>query len=233
VITLRILVVEDDAKLRTLLHRGLAEDGYAVDVAGNGIDAVWRATEFAYDAIVLDVGLPDIDGFAVCREIRGHDGKAPILMLTALDGVDQRVRGLDVGADDYLVKPFAFAELVARLRALLRRGRKPRPVTLQVGDLLLDPASRVVSRADERIDVTAKEFALLEYLMRHPDEAMTRTNLVEHVWDAAFDGDLHIVNVYVGYLRDKIDRPFGRASLETVRGVGYRLRDEVGDTAAD
>jgi two-component system OmpR family response regulator len=231
--TIRILVVEDDAKLRTLLHRGLAEEGYAVDVAGTGVDAVWQATEFGYDAIVLDLGLPDIDGFAVCQQIRGRDCTAPVLMLTALDGVEQRVQGLDAGADDYLVKPFAFAELVARLRALLRRGHAPRPPVLHVGDLALDPSSRAVARGDQRIELTAKEFALLEYLMRRSGDALTRTTLVEHVWDGAFDGDLHIVNVYVGYLREKIDRPFRRASLETVRGVGYRLRDEMAGAAAD
>jgi two-component system OmpR family response regulator len=154
-----------------------------------------------------------------------------VLMLTAFDAVEHRVRGLDVGADDYLVKPFAFAELVARLRALLRRGAQPRPTTIVVGDLELDPASRTVSRSGTPIALTAKEFALLEYLMRHEDEVISRSRLVDHVWDSVYDGDLHIVNVYVAYLRDKIDRPFGRATLETVRGVGYRLRsDPVGAT---
>ena len=230
---MRFLVVEDDDKLRALLSRGLAEEGYAVDVATDGVDAVWRATEHPYDAVVLDLGLPDIDGFAVCRQLRERSRWMPILMLTALDGVEHRVRGLDVGADDYLVKPFAFAELVARLRALMRRGVTPRPARLAVGDLVLDPASRTVARDRRPIDVTAKEFALLEYLMRHPGEVLTRTRLVEHVWDSAYDGDLHVVNVYVAYLRDKIDRPFGRASLETVRGAGYRLHDDLAGTTAD
>jgi len=229
----RILVVEDDDKLRALLGRGLAEEGYAVDVASNGIDAVWQATEHPYDAVVLDLGLPDIDGFEVCCQLREHSCWVPVLMLTALDRVDQRVRGLDVGADDYLVKPFAFEELVARLRALVRRGKTPRPVRLTVGDLVLDPAARSVWRGEQEIDVTAKEFALLEYLMRHPGEVLSRTTLVEHVWDSAYDGDLHVVNVYVAYLRDKIDRPFGRTSLGTVRGVGYRLRDEMAGAATD
>jgi two-component system OmpR family response regulator len=224
----RILVVEDDAKLRNLLRRGLLEEGYAVDVAATGGDAVWRATEYAYDVILLDVGLPDTDGFSVCRHVREQGCWTPIVMLTALDAVDHRVRGLDVGADDYLVKPFAFAELVARLRAVLRRGAEPRPTRLSVGDLVLDPAARTVSRGGDSIDLTAKEFALLECLMRHSDEVLSRTTLVDHVWDSAYDGDLHVVNVYVAYLREKIDRPFGRASLETVRGAGYRLRDEIG-----
>ncbi|MEP7021541.1 MAG: response regulator transcription factor [Pseudonocardiales bacterium] len=230
---MRILVVEDDDKLRALLGRGLAEEGYAVDVASSGIDAVWQATEHPCDAVVLDLGLPDIDGFEVCRQLRDQGCWVPVLMLTALDGVDQRVRGLDVGADDYLVKPFAFEELVARLRALVRRGKTPRPVRLTVGDLVLDPAARTVWRGEQEIDVTAKEFALLEYLMRHPGEVLSRTTLVEHVWDSAYDGDLHVVNVYVAYLRDKIDRPFGRTSLGTVRGVGYGLRDELAGAAPD
>lgn len=228
---MRILVVEDEAKLRTLLSRGLAEEGYAVDVAGSGEDAIWRVAEYQYDAILLDLGLPDVDGFTVCCHIRERGCWVPVLMLTALDAVDHRVRGLDVGADDYLTKPFAFTELVARLRALVRRGAQPRPAKITVGDLELDPASRTVMRNGTGIDLTAKEFALLEYLMRHSDEVLSRTRLVDHVWDSAYDGDLHVVNVYVAYLRDKIDRPFGRASLETVRGVGYRLRDdEIGAT---
>jgi two-component system, OmpR family, response regulator len=223
----RILVVEDDAKLRSLLARGLAEEGHAVATVGGGVDAVWQATEEIFDAIVLDLGLPDRDGFSVCRELRENGCWAPVLMLTALDGVEHRVRGLDVGADDYLVKPFAFAELLARLRALLRRGATPRPTRLVVGDLALDPAARTVARGDQRIDLTAKEFALLECFMRHPGEVLSRTRLVEHVWDSAYDGDLHVVSVYVAYLREKIDRPFGRASLMTVRGAGYRLHDEL------
>jgi two-component system OmpR family response regulator len=224
--TVRILVVEDDAKLRGILTRGLAEQGYAVDGADTGGDAVWRAVEHPYDAVVLDLGLPDLDGFTVCCRLREQGCWVPVLMLTALDGVEHRVRGLDVGADDYLVKPFAFAELLARLRALLRRGAVPRPVQLAVGDLVLDPASRTVTRGSRRIDLTGKEFELLAYLMRYPGQVLSRTRLVEHVWDSAYDGDLHIVNVYVSYLRDKIDRPFERTSLQTVRAAGYCLHDD-------
>lgn len=230
--SVRILVVDDDAKLREILTRGLAEQGYAVDAAGTGSDALWRATEQPYDAVVLDLGLPDLDGFTVCRRLREHECWVPVLMLTALDGVDHRVRGLDVGADDYLVKPFAFAELLARLRALLRRGTAPRPVQLAVGDLILDPASRTVTRGSCRIDLTGKEFELLAYFMRYPGQVLSRTRLVEHVWDSAYDGDLHIVNVYIAYLRDKIDRPFKRASLQTVRAAGYRIHDDLHDDAA-
>jgi two-component system, OmpR family, response regulator len=222
----RILVVEDDAKLRLLVSRGLAEEGYAVDVAETGAEAIWRVDEYAYDAVLLDVGLPDTDGFAVCKTVRQSGHWVPVLMLTAFGEVDHRVRGLDVGADDYLVKPFAFAELVARVRALIRRGAQPRPAAMQVADLVLDPAGHTVARGRTPIDLTAKEFALLEYLMRHPGEVISRTRLVEHVWDSAYEGDLHVVNVYVAYLREKIDRPFGRATIETVRGAGYRLRSE-------
>jgi two-component system OmpR family response regulator len=230
---MRVLVVEDDPKLRSLLQRGLVEEGYAVDVTGEGADAIWWVTEHAYDAVILDIGLPDVDGLTVCRELRGRGCWVPVLMLTALDGVEHRVRGLDVGADDYLVKPFAFAELVARLRALVRREAGPRPTSIDVGDLHLDPASREVRRGRHPIHLTAKEFGLLEYLMRHSDEVLTRTRLVEHVWDNAYDGDLHVVNVYVAYLRDKVDRPFGRSSITTVRGVGYRVRDDLARANTD
>jgi two-component system OmpR family response regulator len=226
-------VVEDDPRLGSLLRRGLVEDGYAVDLATTGEDALWRVAEYPYDAVVLDVGLPDLDGFTVCRRIRAGGGWVPVLMLTALDSIANRVRGLDVGADDYLVKPFAFAELVARIRALLRRGARPRPTTLVVGDLELDPGARTVARCGRPIRLTAKEFALLEYLMRNKDQVLTRSRLIEHVWDSAYDGDPHVVNVFVAYLRDKIDRPFGTTSLETVRGVGYRLRDDQIPAAAD
>jgi two-component system OmpR family response regulator len=226
-------VVEDDPRLGSLLRRGLVEDGYAVDLATTGEDALWRVAEYPYDAVVLDVGLPDLDGFTVCRRIRAGGGWVPVLMLTALDSIANRVRGLDVGADDYLVKPFAFAELVARIRGLVRRGARPRPTTLVVGDLELDPAARTVARCGRPIRLTAKEFALLEYLMRNKDQVLTRTRLIEHVWDSAYDGDPHVVNVFVAYLRDKIDRPFGTTSLETVRGVGYRLRDDQIPAAAD
>jgi two-component system OmpR family response regulator len=226
VIDLRILVVEDALRMARLLKRGLEEEGYAVDVVNTGVEAVWMGTENPYDAVVLDVRLPDIDGFEVCRRMRGNGRWAPVLMLTAADAVGDRVEGLDAGADDYLTKPFAFPELVARLRALMRRGARERPAVLALGDLALDPATHDVRRGDMPIALTGKEFALLEYFMRHPGQVIGRTELIEHVWDFAFDGDPHVVNVYVGYLRDKIDRPFGRASLETVRGSGYRIRDD-------
>ena len=223
---MRVLVVEDAVRMAELLRRGLVEEGYAVDVVGDGRDAVWMATENPFDAILLDVVLPDLDGFEVCRRIRDAGQWAPVLMLTARDGVDDRIRGLDAGADDYLPKPFAFAELLARLRALLRRGAGERPPVLVVGDLSLDPASRLVRRGGSDISLTPKEFALLEYFMRHRGEVLSRTRLIEHVWDFAYEGDSNVVEVYVRYLREKIDRPFRRDSLETVRGVGYRLRAE-------
>jgi len=221
----RILVVEDAGKLAGLLRRGLAEQGYAVDVAANGSDAVWMGTETAYDAVVLDLVLPDIDGLEVCRRLRERGRWAPVLVLTARDAVADRIRGLDSGADDYLTKPFAFGELLARLRALLRRGTGARPAVLEVGDLRLDPAARTVHRGAARIELTAKEFALLEYLMRHPGQVLSRPRLLEHVWDFGFDGDPHVLSVYVGYLREKIDKPFGRHCLQTVRGMGYRIAD--------
>jgi two-component system, OmpR family, response regulator len=219
-------VVEDAVKVAGLIKRGLEEEHVAVDLVLSGEEAVWMGTENDYDAIVLDVVLGDIDGFEVCRRLRGAGRWAPVLMLTARDAVEDRVRGLDVGADDYLIKPFAFTELLARLRALFRRGRAPRPSLLSVGDLVLDPASHAVHRGEQKISLTGKEFALLEYFMRHTGTVLSRSELVEHVWDFAFDGDPHVVTVYVGYLRAKIDRPFGRTSLETVRAIGYRLRDD-------
>ena len=223
---MRILVVEDDPKMARLLENGLREEGYAVDVAPNGRDAEWLGTEHTYDAVVLDVMLPDADGFEVCRRLRANGRWSPILMLTARDAVQDRVRGLDSGADDYVTKPFAFAELLARLRALIRRGAEERPTVLTVGSLELDPATRRVQRNGVDIGLTAKEFALLECLMRHPGEALSRTDLIEQVWDFAYAGTSNIVDVYVRYLRDKIDRPFGAKSIETIRGVGYRLRNE-------
>lgn len=220
----RILVAEDDPKMSRLLASGLREEGWAVDTAGTGSDAVWLAREQPYDAIVLDVMLPDEDGFSVCRQLREAGRWAPVLMLTARDAVGDRVRGLDSGADDYLTKPFAFAELLARLRALVRRGAEERPVVLRAGDLELDPAARRVSRGGVEIELTAKEFALLELLMRHPGRALSRSAIIDQVWDFAYAGTSNVVDVYVRYLRDKVDRPFGERSIETVRGVGYRLR---------
>jgi two-component system, OmpR family, response regulator len=229
----RVLVVEDAPKVGRLLKRGLEEEHLAVDLVTEGADAVWMATENDYDAIVLDVVLGDVDGFEVCRRLR-HAGRwAPVLMLTARDDVEDRVRGLDVGADDYLTKPFDFTELLARLRALFRRGAAPRPVELTVGDLVLDPSTRRVQRGETALQLTATEFSLLEYFMRRAGCVLSRADLLEHVWDFAFDGDPHIVTVYVGYLRDKIDRPFARQSLETIRAVGYRLRDDRVPAPAD
>ena len=224
---MRALVVEDEAKLAALLRRGLAEEGYAVDVASTGEDGVWLGREHDYDVVLLDVMLPDVDGFEVCRRLRAADRWAPILMLTARDGVQDRVAGLDAGADDYLTKPFSFDELLARLRALLRRGPGERPALLSAGDLSLDPATRRVARGETEIELTPKEFALLELFLRHPGEVLSRTRILEHVWDFAYEGDSNVVDVYVRYLREKVDRPFGRGSLETVRGVGYRLRSDA------
>ncbi len=223
---MRVLIVEDEVKMAGLLRRGLQEEGYAVDVAQTGSEAVWAGTENPYDAIVLDVMLPDFDGFTVCRRLREAGRWAPILMLTARDSVPDRIAGLDAGADDYLTKPFAFTELLARLRALIRRGAGERPIALQSDDLTLDPATRRVVVGSTQVDLTAKEFALLEFFLRHPGEVLTRSRIIEHVWDFAYDGDSNVVDVYIRYLREKVDRPFGRHSIETVRGAGYRLRVE-------
>jgi two-component system OmpR family response regulator len=225
---MRILVVEDELKMANLLRRGLVEEGHAVDVARTGDDAVWMAGAAEYDAIVLDLMLPGMDGIEVARRIRDDGVWAPVLMLTARDAVEDRVAGLDAGADDYLPKPFSFAELLARLRALVRRGAAERPTVLEVGDLRLDPATRDVWRGDTRIHLSPKEFAVLETLMRRPGQVLSRYQLLEHAWDYAYENRSNVVDVYIGYLRDKIDRPFGRESLETVRGVGYRLRSEAG-----
>jgi two-component system OmpR family response regulator len=222
---MRVLVVEDEVRTAALLRRGLSEAGYSVDVAVDGPDAVWRASEFSYDAVVLDVMLPGYDGLEVCRRLRGRGRWAPVLMLTARGDLAARVRGLDSGADDYLAKPFSFDELFARLRALIRRGAPERPTLVQCGDLRLDPATRRVWRGDIELALSPKEFALLELFLRHPGQVLTRTRILEHVWDYSYDGGSNVVDQYVGYLRRKIDRPFGVTQLETVRGVGYRLRD--------
>ncbi len=211
-------------RMASLLKRGFEEEGYAVDVAGTGPEAVWLGTEYEYAAIILDVLLPELDGFSVCRKLREANRWSPVIMLSALDAVEERVRGLDAGADDYLTKPFSFAELSARLRALVRRGAGKRPPTLVVGDLVLDPADRSVRRSEVEIALSPKEFSLLELFMRHPGELLTRARILEQVWDFAFDGTSNVVDQYVAYLRRKIDYPFGRSDLETVRGVGYRLR---------
>ena len=225
---MRVLVVEDEVKMAALVRRGLEREGYAVDLASDGPEALWSAREREYDAIVLDAMIPEPDGFAVCRTLRDEGRWAPVLILTARDSVEDRVRGLDAGADDYLTKPFAFEELFARLRALTRRGPVERPIVLHVGDLALDPVTRSVSRNGQPVNLSAKEFGLLEFLMRHPGEVLTRTRIIEHVWDFAYEGGSNVVDVYVRYLREKVDRPFGRADIETVRGVGYRLRDVDG-----
>ncbi|HEX4746448.1 MAG TPA: response regulator transcription factor [Gaiellaceae bacterium] len=221
---MRLLVVEDELKMASLLRRGLVEEGYAVDVARTGDDAIGMAAAVEYDAIVLDLMLPGTDGVTACLRMRENGVWSPVLMLTARDAVGDRVAGLDAGADDYLPKPFSFAELLARLRALVRRGGVERPVVLEVGDLRLDPATHQVWRGQVEVKLSAKEFALLETFMRRPGQALTRLQLVEQAWDYAYENRSNVVDVYVRYLREKIDRPFDRESIETVRGVGYRLR---------
>jgi two-component system OmpR family response regulator len=223
---MRVLVVEDDVKMAALIRRGLVEDGHGADVAATGEDALWMAQAHPYDAIVLDVMLPRLNGFETCRELRNAGVWAPVLMLTARDAVEDRVSGLDAGADDYLTKPFSFAELLARLRALARRGGVERPTVVEVGDLRLDPAARRVWRGEHELHLSPKEFALLETFMRRPGQALSRLQLLEHAWDFAYENRSNVVDVYVRYLREKIDRPFGSDSIETVRGVGYRLRGD-------
>ncbi len=230
---MRVLVVEDDVRMAAMLQRGLAEDGYSVDVTRDGVEAVWQGTEIDYDVIVLDVMLPGLDGFGVCKQLRESGRWAPVLMLTARDGVADRIAGLDSGADDYLTKPFSFGELSARVRALLRRGAPERPAELRAGDLRLDPATRAAWRGDVELDLSAKEFALLELFLRQAGVVLTRTAILEHVWDLAYEGMSNVVDQYVGYLRRKVDRPFGVEQLETVRGAGYRLRREPVVVSAD
>jgi two-component system OmpR family response regulator len=224
----RILLVEDEQKLAGLLARGLREEGHATDVAGRGEDALWMARAVPYDAIVLDVMLPGLDGMATCRELRSAGVWAPVLFLTARDAVEDRVEGLDSGGDDYLVKPFSFAELLARLRALTRRAPRERPAKLACGDLVLDPAAHRAWRGDVELELSAKEFALLEHFMRQPGQVLSRLQLLEGAWDLGFESRSNLVDVYVRYLREKIDRPFGRHALETVRSAGYRLREDGG-----
>jgi two-component system OmpR family response regulator len=224
----RVLIVEDEVKLAALIRRGLREEGMLADVAVKGEDALWMAGATQYDAIVLDVMLPGLDGFEVCRRLRDDGVWSPVLMLTARDAVEDRVAGLDGGADDYLVKPFVFAELVARLRALGRRGPVERPAVLEAGDLRLDPAARSVQRGDAEIALSAKEYALLETFLRRPGQVLDRFQLLEHAWDGEYENRSNVVDVYVRYLREKVDRPFGVESIETVRGAGYRLRADGG-----
>jgi two-component system OmpR family response regulator len=220
----RVLVVEDEVKLASLIRKGLREEGLLADVAIKGEDALWMAGASTYDVIVLDIMLPGIDGFETCRRLRGEGVRTPILMLTARDAVDDRIAGLDTGADDYLTKPFDFGELLARLRALARRGPAEHAPMLRVGDLELDPASRRVRRSGAEIPLSTKEFQLLEVFMRHPGEVLSRYQLLEGAWDTGYEHKSNVIDVYVRYLRDKVDRPFGVDTIETVRGAGYRLK---------
>jgi two-component system OmpR family response regulator len=224
---MRVLIVEDQVKMAGLIRRGMRGEGIAADVAIQGEDALWMAQATAYDAIVLDIMLPGIDGLEVCRRLRESGVWSPVLLLTARDAVADRVAGLDGGADDYLTKPFSFAELLARLRALVRRGGAERPVELEVGDLRLDPATKRVTRGDAEIELSAREFALLEAFMRRPGEVLSRYALLEQVWDYEYENRSNVVDSYVRFLRRKIDKPFGTDSIETVRGAGYRLRREA------
>jgi two-component system, OmpR family, response regulator len=221
---MRVLVVEDDTRMSRLLKRGLEEEGHAVDLAGDGPEGLWLATENPYAAIVLDVMLPGFDGFELCRKLRAAGVWVPVLMLTARDAVNDRVRGLDAGADDYMVKPFSLLELAARLRAVVRRDDRARPVMLTEGDLKLDPASKRAWRGSAELQLSPKEFSLLELFLRHPGTVLTRSQILDAAWDFAYDGTSNVVDQYVTYLRKKIDVPFGRHDLETVRGMGYRLR---------
>ncbi len=225
---MRVLVVEDEHRLAAGLRAGLEAAGFAVDVAPDGVDGLWRAREHPYDAIVLDLMLPGMNGFKVCRTLREDGIWTPILILTAKDGEWDQVEALDTGADDYLTKPFSTAVLVARLRALLRRGARPRPAVLSAGDLRLDPAARRAWRGDVELELTARELSLLELFLRHPGEVLSKQAVLDSVWDDHFEGDPNIVEVYVAHLRNKVDRPFGRAALETVRGSGYRLAADGG-----
>ena len=220
---MRVLVVEDEAVLAEGVRRGLEAEGFATDVAANGVDGLWMAQEHPYDAIVLDILLPGMNGYKVCAELRAAGVWTPFLMLTAKDGELDEAEALDTGADDYVTKPFSYVALVARLRALIRRGGAERPAVLAAGDLRLDPAEHRAWRGDVELALTGRELALLDYLLRCEGSVCSKTDIVDHVWDGSFDGDLNIVEVYVGHLRAKIDRPFGRSSIQTVRGAGYRL----------
>jgi two-component system OmpR family response regulator len=225
---MRVLVIEDEARLAAGLRRGLAAEGFAVDVALNGVDGLWLARENPYDVIVLDIMLPGVNGYKICQTLRTDGIWTPILMLTAKDGEWDQVEALDTGADDYLVKPFSFAVLVARLRSLLRRGAPERPAVLAAGDLRLDPATKRVLRGADQLELTAREFALLEFLLRRRGEVVSKREILAHVWSDDFEGDPNIVEVYVRHLRNKLDRPYGRSAIETVRGLGYRLAADGG-----
>lgn len=222
---MRVLVVDDEVKLAEAIRRRLLAEGFDVDVTHDGLDALWRATEGSYDVIVLDIMLPGMNGFRVCAELRERDIWTPILMLTAKDGEYDEAEGLETGADDYLSKPFSFVVLIARLRALMRRRGEVRPAVLEAGDLLLDPTTRRCERSGTAIELTPREHSLLEVLMRNVGDPVAKQTLVDHVWGLDYDGDLNVVEVYIGYLRKKIDQPFDHPLLQTVRGVGYQLRD--------
>jgi DNA-binding response OmpR family regulator len=219
----RVLLVDDDRRLAAALKRGLEVDGFAVDVAHDGEDGLWLARETDYDVVVLDVMMPRMDGLELCARLRSEQRWAPVLMLTARDGEQDEARALDTGADDFLAKPFSYVVLVAHLRALLRRGTTERPAVLRAGDLSLDPATHQVRRGDQLVELTRRQFSLLELFLRRPGEVLSKTEVLAHVWDFAYDGDPNIVEVYVGQLRRRVDEPFGRAALQTVRGAGYRL----------
>jgi two-component system OmpR family response regulator len=225
---MRVLVVEDEKRLAEGLKRGLEAEGFAVDVASTGTDGLWMATENDYSVILLDIMLPGMSGYRVCERLRADANWTPVLMLTAKDGEWDQVEALDTGADDYLTKPFSFAILLARIRALIRRGSAERPAVLEAGDIRLDPSTRKVTRGGATIDVTAREFAVLEYLMRRKGDVVPKRDIIDNVWDDDFDGEQNIVEVYVGHLRNKLDRPFGRNAIETLRGAGYRLASHGG-----
>jgi two-component system OmpR family response regulator len=225
---MRVLVVEDEVPLAETVRRGLAAEGFNVDVVYDGEEGLWAAKENAYDAVLLDIMLPKLNGYKVCRELRAAGIWTPVLMLTAKDGEYDQADAFDLGADDYLTKPFSFVVLIARLRAIIRRGAPERPTVLVAGDLELDPAPRRVRRGDQEIELTPREFGLLEFLMRHRGDVVSKTEILQNVWDAHYDGDPNVVEVYVGYLRRKIDTPYGRKAIETVRGIGYRLSADGG-----
>ncbi|KQZ67567.1 response regulator transcription factor [Nocardioides sp. Root151] len=225
---MRVLVVDDEKRLARSLKVGLEAEGFAVDVAADGTDGLWLARENDYDAIVLDLMLPGINGYRVCATLREEENWTPILMLTAKDGEWDQVEGLDTGADDYLTKPFSFPVLVARLRAIIRRGATERPTVLEAGDLRLDPAARRVWRGETELELTTREHSLLAFLMRHTGDVVSKTQILEAVWDVNFEGDPNIVEVYIRHLRNKVDRPFGREAIQTLRGAGYRLAGNGG-----
>lgn len=220
---MRVLVVEDEKRLAAGLRKGLEAEGFAVDIASDGTNGLWMATEHPYDVIVLDIMLPGMNGFKVCESLREADNWTPILMLTAKDGELDEAEALDTGADDYLTKPFSYVVLVAHIRALLRRGAKARPAVLSAGDLRMDPAARKAWRGETELELTARELALLEFLLRRRGEVVSKREILDHVWDYDFEGDPNIIEVYVRHLRNKLDRPFDRASIETIRGSGYRM----------